>query len=111
MDDAKAKEKFSEINQAYEIIGNKDKKAQFDRGEIDMEGKPLYQTYGAGENFSNRHNPFSGGAKGFNFGSSDGAGFDPSDIFRDLFGRRGAFQILHTIIAPNRVLIFVPILR
>ncbi|WP_039757976.1 DnaJ domain-containing protein, partial [Bartonella queenslandensis] len=47
-DDAKAKEKFAEINQAYEIIGDKDKKAQFDRGEIDMEGKPLYQAYGAG---------------------------------------------------------------
>ncbi|WP_336294768.1 J domain-containing protein [Bartonella sp. CB169] len=90
MGDAKAKEKFSEINQAYEIIGDKDKKAQFDRGEIDMEGKPLYQAYGAGENFSNSHNPFSGGAKGF--GASGSAGFDASDIFRDLFGRGGSFS-------------------
>ncbi|MDD9330817.1 MAG: J domain-containing protein, partial [Bartonella sp.] len=86
------KEKFAEINQAYEIIGDKDKKAQFDRGEIDREGKPLYQAYGAGENFSNRHNPFSGGAKGFDFGSSGGASFDASDIFRDLFGGRGSFS-------------------
>lgn len=92
MDDAKAKEKFSEINQAYEIIGDKDKRAQFDRGEIDMEGKPLYQTYGAGENFSNSHNPFSRGAKGFDFTSSEGTGFDASDIFRDLFGGRGGFS-------------------
>lgn len=91
-DDTKAKEKFSEINQAYEIIGDKDKKAQFDRGEIDMEGKPLYQTYGTGENFSNTHNPFSGGAKGFDFGSSGGAGFDANDIFRDLFGGGGRFS-------------------
>ncbi|OPB35435.1 DnaJ C-terminal domain-containing protein [Bartonella taylorii] len=92
MDDAKAKEKFSEINQAYEIIGDKDKKAQFDRGEIDMEGKPLYQAYGTGENFRNSHNPFSGGAKGFDFGSSGSAGFDAGDIFRDLFGRGGGFS-------------------
>ncbi|EJF75304.1 J domain-containing protein [Bartonella alsatica] len=92
MDDVKAKEKFSEINQAYEIIGDKDKKAQFDRGEIDMEGKPLYQAYGSGENFSNSHNPFSGGAKSFDFGSSGSASFDTSDIFRDLFGRRGSFS-------------------
>ncbi|GAA5100023.1 J domain-containing protein [Bartonella acomydis] len=92
VNDAKAKEKFSEINQAYEIIGDKDKRAQFDRGEIDMEGKPLYQTYGAGENFSNSHNPFSRGRKGFDFSSSDGAGFDASDIFRDLFGRGGSFS-------------------
>lgn len=90
--DTKAKEKFSEINQAYEIIGDKDKKAQFDRGEIDMEGRPLYQTYGAGESFSKRHHPFSGGGKGFDFGFSGGTGFDASDIFRDLFGRGGDFS-------------------
>ncbi|WP_375666967.1 MULTISPECIES: DnaJ C-terminal domain-containing protein [unclassified Bartonella] len=91
-DDAKAKEKFAEINQAYEIIGDKDKKAQFDRGEIDMEGKPLYQAYGTGENFSNKQNPFSGRAKGFDFSSSGGASFDASDIFRDLFGGGGSFS-------------------
>ncbi|MCZ2158508.1 J domain-containing protein [Bartonella sp. 220] len=91
-DDVKAKEKFSEINQAYEIIGDKDKKAQFDRGEIDMEGKPLYQAYGAGENFGNSHNPFSGGAKGFDFRSASDTGFDASDIFRDLFGGGRSFS-------------------
>ncbi|WP_375647201.1 DnaJ C-terminal domain-containing protein [Bartonella sp. CR84HXZ] len=91
-DDTKAKEKFAEINQAYEIIGDKDKKAQFDRGEIDMEGKPLYQAYGTGENFSNKQNPFSGRAKGFDFSSSGGSGFDASDIFRDLFGGGSSFS-------------------
>ncbi|WP_375659111.1 DnaJ C-terminal domain-containing protein [Bartonella sp. MR30HLJHH] len=91
-DDTKAKEKFAEINQAYEIIGDKDKKAQFDRGEIDMEGKPLYQAYGTGENFSNKQNPFSGREKGFDFSSSGGAGFDASDIFRDLFGGGSNFS-------------------
>ncbi|WP_336287954.1 J domain-containing protein [Bartonella sp. CB60] len=92
MDDIKAKERFSEINQAYEIIGDKDKRAQFDRGEIDMEGKPIHQAYGTDGNFRNRHNPFAGGAKGFDFGSSGGAGFDANDIFRDLFGRGGGFS-------------------
>lgn len=82
-DDTKAKEKFSEINQAYEIIGDKDKKAQFDRGEIDAEGKPAFQGYPGGQ--SGGQNPF-GGNGGF---SSGGAGFDASDIFRDLFGGGG----------------------
>ncbi|WP_455478606.1 DnaJ C-terminal domain-containing protein [Bartonella sp. B10] len=91
-DDAKAKERFSEINQAYEIIGDKDKRAQFDRGEIDMEGKPLYQSYGTGRNFRNRHNPFSGETGGFDFGSSGGVNFDAGDIFRDLFGKSGGFS-------------------
>ncbi|WP_455482254.1 DnaJ C-terminal domain-containing protein [Bartonella sp. B35(2025)] len=92
MDDVKAKERFSEINQAYEIIGDKDKRAQFDRGEIDMEGKPLYQSYSTGGNFRNKYNPFSGEAKGFDFGSSGDTSFDASDIFRDLFGRGGSFS-------------------
>ncbi|SFK26196.1 DnaJ C-terminal domain-containing protein [Methylorubrum salsuginis] len=38
--DPKAKERFSEANTAYEILGDKDKRGQFDRGEIDAEGKP-----------------------------------------------------------------------
>ncbi|WP_332065896.1 DnaJ C-terminal domain-containing protein [Bartonella sp. CB189] len=91
MDDIKAKERFSEINQAYEIIGDKEKKAQFDRGEIDMEGKPIHRAYGTGENFNNRHNPFAG-AGGGDFGSSAGTNFDASDIFRDLFGRGSNFS-------------------
>ena len=40
--DPKAKEKFSEANSAYEILGDADKRAKFDRGEIDAEGKPRY---------------------------------------------------------------------
>ncbi|WP_208541139.1 MULTISPECIES: DnaJ C-terminal domain-containing protein [Bartonella] len=92
MGDAKAKERFSEINQAYEIIGDKDKKARFDRGEIDAEGKPLHQAYGAGGNFRSRQNPFTGGTRGFDFGSSGAASFDASDIFRDLFGRGRNFS-------------------
>ena len=38
--DPKAQEKFSELNTAYEVIGDADKRKQFDRGEIDAEGKP-----------------------------------------------------------------------
>ena len=38
--DPKAKERFSEANQAYEIVGDEKKRAAFDRGEIDAEGKP-----------------------------------------------------------------------
>ncbi|MEH3116090.1 MAG: DnaJ domain-containing protein [Methylorubrum populi] len=38
--DSKAAERFAEANTAYEILGDKEKRAQFDRGEIDAEGKP-----------------------------------------------------------------------
>ncbi|HEX2509466.1 MAG TPA: DnaJ domain-containing protein, partial [Microvirga sp.] len=43
--DPKAKDKFAEVNQAYEILGDATKRAQFDRGEIDGEGKPRFQGF------------------------------------------------------------------
>ena len=43
--DPKAKDKFAEVNSAYEILGDAAKRAQFDRGEIDAEGKPRFQGF------------------------------------------------------------------
>src|SRR5258706_13843939 len=43
--DPKAKEKFAELNSAYEILGDKNKRVQFDAGEIDADGKPKFQGF------------------------------------------------------------------
>ena len=43
--DPKAQAKFAEINNAYEIVGDKEKRGKFDRGEIDAEGKPSFQGF------------------------------------------------------------------
>ena len=43
--DPKAKERFAEVNAAYEIVGDKDKRRQFDRGEIGADGKPRFQGF------------------------------------------------------------------
>jgi len=43
--DPKAAQRFSEINSAYEILGEDDKRKAFDRGEIDAEGKPKFQGF------------------------------------------------------------------
>jgi DnaJ-class molecular chaperone len=88
--DPKAKEKFAEATAAYEIIGDDKKRGQFDRGEIDAEGKPRFQGFeGAGAGFG-------GGRPGggfehfeFNMGGGRPGGFDPGDIFADLFGAKG----------------------
>jgi DnaJ-class molecular chaperone len=95
-DDAKAKERFAEINTAYEIVGDEKKKAQFDRGEIGPDGKPRgFEGLGAGPGGFSRAWRGAGGGPGdqhfeFNFGGgrggAGGAGFDPSDLFSDLFG-------------------------
>jgi DnaJ-class molecular chaperone len=46
--DPKAQGRFSEANTAYEILGEAKKRAQFDRGEIDAEGKPKFQGFPGG---------------------------------------------------------------
>jgi DnaJ-class molecular chaperone len=87
-DDPKAKEKFSEANSAYEIVGDEKKRGQFDRGEIDAEGKPRFQGFegfGAGSGGGGFRRSAGGGAEHFEFNA--GGGFDPSDLFGDLFGR------------------------
>jgi len=91
--DPKAKEKFAEINAAYEIVGDDKKRAQFDRGEIDAEGKPRHPGFEGFEGFAQgagpggfRRGPGGGGQHfEFNFGGG-GAGFEAADIFADLFG-------------------------
>lgn len=94
-DDPKAKEKFAEANAAHEILGDEAKRAQYDRGEIDAEGKP--KGFG-GAGFGGRR-PSAGGEEHFEFhfggGSPWGAGApfgrggggaDASDLFSELFG-------------------------
>src|ERR1700741_3110875 len=45
----KAAARFAELNSANEIIGDEDKRKQFDRGEIDAEGKPRFQGFAGGD--------------------------------------------------------------
>ena len=94
-DDPKAKEKFAEANQAYEILGEEVKRKQFDRGEIDAEGKPRgfegFPGGGARPGGGNQGGgEFEFGPGGFRQRGASG-GFDASDIFSELFGGgRGA---------------------
>src|SRR6266852_1405156 len=43
--DPKTAARFAELNAAYEILGEDDKRKAFDRGEIDAEGKPRFQGF------------------------------------------------------------------
>lgn len=97
-DDKAAPAKFAEINQAYEIIGDKEKRAAFDRGEIDAEGKPAYQNFGGaygggragagGDPFGGFD--FSGGRGGRQSGGFGGGNIHIDEsILGDIFGRAG----------------------
>ena len=85
-DNPNAAKRFSEVTNAYDLLSDKDKRARYDRGEIDEEGNPK-MPFGAG------FGGYSGGGAGpqpgggfenFNFGSTDGA--DLGDLFEGLFG-------------------------
>jgi DnaJ-class molecular chaperone len=75
--DAKAQDRFAEVNQAYEILGDAKKREQFDRGAIDAEGKPRYTGFEG----------FAGAGAGAGAGRGGGAGFDFESMAR---GRGGA---------------------
>ena len=76
--DPKAKDKFAELNSAYEILGDVGKRRQFDAGEIDAEGKPRFQGFGGGAGPG-------AGFGGARAGGPFGGGFDASDIFAEFF--------------------------
>jgi DnaJ-class molecular chaperone len=101
--DPKAASRFAELNAAYEIVGDSDKRKAFDRGEIDAEGKPRFQGFqGFGaQPGGGAHGPggapfesFSFGPDGFRRSGGDGAGAGAAggagfeDLLRGMFGGR-----------------------
>jgi DnaJ-class molecular chaperone len=99
--DAGAQKKFQEISGAYDILGDKDKRAQFDAGAIGADGNPRGFDPRQGGGFR-QGNPFGGGGGPFGGGGGNAGGFKFSfddapggaagfeDIFSDLMGgRRG----------------------
>jgi DnaJ-class molecular chaperone len=107
--DKTAATKFSELNAAYEIVGDDAKRKAFDRGEIDAEGKPRFQGFpggGAGRGrpggpwgaggptHDSNFESFTWGSDGFQRSSGgraggfrSGGGID--DILKEMFGAGG----------------------
>ena len=80
-DNPKASEKFSQVTNAYDLLNDKDKRARFDRGEIDGDGNPA-APFGFGGGGGRAH---PGGFRSEGYESGPG-GPDMSDIFEGLFG-------------------------
>jgi len=84
-DNPKATERFSDVTKAYDLLLDKEKRAQFDRGEIDAEGNPTAPFgFGGGGGGGFQRGP---AGQQFDFGN---AGGDFGDIFEGLFGGGGA---------------------
>ena len=92
-DNPKASERFSQATTAYDLLSDKDKRARFDRGEIDGEGNPTAPFGFGGGGPDPRAGAAPGGfrSESYNFG---GESADMGDIFEGLFntGRGGGFS-------------------
>lgn len=100
-DNPAASEKFSDATKAYDLLSDKAKRAQFDRGEIDMDGNPRSPFgqggFGGGGFARGRPGAGPGGGSGSQggFRPEDFGGFgggddgELGDLFEGLFGRRG----------------------
>ena len=92
-DNPNAADRFSQVTNAYDLLTDKDKRARFDRGEIDGDGNPT-APFGFGGGGPHGAAGAGGGfrAQNFDFGGMGGGGggdADMSDIFEGLFGGRG----------------------
>src|SRR6202041_3125823 len=95
--DPKSAARFSELNSANEIIGDEDKRKQFDRGEIDADGKPRFQGFPGGDPRARGASPGGGfESRTFRTGGAGAGGFGGGgfeDILNSMFsggGVRGA---------------------
>src|SRR3954454_17921924 len=91
--DPKSAARFAEVNSANEIIGDEAKRKQFDRGEIDAEGKPRFQGFPGGDPRARGRGPSPGGGfETFSFrtggpgGDFEGGGGGFEDILKSMFG-------------------------
>lgn len=84
-DNPRAAERFSQVTHAYDLLSDKTKRAQFDRGEIDADGNPAMPFgggFGGGGGGAGSQRGFSGG-----FGGNEG--IDLEDLFGGIFGGGG----------------------
>ena len=79
-DDPKAQAKFQALQEAYDVIGDPEKRKKYDQYGEKWREAGQFEGFGGGAGNSN---PFGG----FDFSNFSGGGF--SSFFEDLFGRKG----------------------
>lgn len=90
--DPKAKAKFQALNEAYEVIGDPDKRAKYDQYGEKWREADAFQGSAGGFGGGGGGNPF-GGFDFSQFSGSGGGGF--SSFFQDLFGGRSQGRTMH----------------
>lgn len=80
--DASSEQRFKEVSAAYDLLGDKDKRARFDRGEIDAEGNER-----ADAAFRRAWSGASARARRNSSHQQYRSGFGGNDFFEDLFNK------------------------
>ena len=94
-DDPKAKAKFQALTEAYDVIGDPEKRAKYDKYGEQWKQADAYEKAGGGfGGFGGQQggNPF----EGFDFQSFGNGGSGFSSFFQDLFGGMGGRTAHHT---------------
>jgi len=81
--DKAAEERFKRVSAAFDILGDPEKKAKFDRGEIDADGRETMRGHPGGGPWGQ----YGGGGGGFGGGRFEEHDFE--DILSEVFGARG----------------------
>lgn len=76
-DDPKAQAKFAEVSSAYDFLSDAQRRAQYDRGEIDENGQPKFNGFGGA------------GARGAGRGRAQSANFSAEDILKEFMSGFG----------------------
>jgi DnaJ-class molecular chaperone len=84
---ADAEKQFKEVTAAYDLLSDPEKRARFDRGEIDASGAERPQQRFYRDFAGSASNPYTSDA-----GFADFADFGGDDILSAIFGRRGRAQ-------------------
>lgn len=82
--DKTSEERFKRITAAFDLLGDKDKRAKFDRGEIDADGREQFRGFGGG----GAGGRSGAGPAGFGGGPGGRQGFENIDL-DELFGMFG----------------------
>ncbi len=85
-DNPNATERFSKATHAYDLLSDKDKRARFDRGEIDADGNPTNPFAGMGGGGFGARPGQQGGFRPEDMQGYSQEGMDLGDIFEGLFG-------------------------
>jgi curved DNA-binding protein len=94
-DDPKAKAKFQALQEAYDVIGDPDKRRKYDQYGEQWRQAEQYEQAGGFGGFGGQErgggNPF----EGFDFSSFSSGGGGFSSFFQDLFGGMGGHRTYH----------------